>query len=74
MFKQGNVMFVTEIVFFFCVLYSLELVFVVLGQVELQHSGYLWVKSIFLSVMFAVLHSNVGEISVGQPEARLLRN
>ncbi len=64
MFKQGNVMFVTGIVFFLC-LYSLELVFVVLSQVELQHSGYLCVKGIFLSVMFAVLHSNVGEVSVG---------
>lgn len=62
MFKQGNVMFVTGIVFL-C-LYSLELVFVVLSQVELQHSGYLCVKGIFLSVMFAVLHSNVGEVSV----------
>lgn len=56
-------MFVTGIVFL-C-LYSLELVFVVLSQVELQHSGYLCVKGIFLSVMFAVLHSNVGEVSVG---------
>ncbi len=77
MFKQGNVVFVTEIVLF-CVLFSLVLVFVVLSQVELQHSGHVFFQivcscSVFYlcqkyfphSVMFAVFHSNVGEISVG---------